>query len=57
MFLRYILTRKKNDLLLKFFEAQVRKPSKGDWSETVQSDIEDLNLNLEFDEIKRYSKN
>ena len=35
-FLRYILTRKDDDLLLKFFKAQNREPTKNDWSVTAQ---------------------
>ena len=39
MFLQYILKRKSDDLLRRFFEAQCRIPSKNDWCLTVQNDI------------------
>ena len=55
-FLRYILTRKDDDLLLKFFLAQEREPSKKDWSATVKEDLEDFGLEESFDEIKMLTK-
>ena len=56
MYLRYIMTRNENDLLQRFFRAQCRKPSVNDWSETVKKDIEEFDLDLEFDDIKLYKK-
>ena len=44
MFLRYILTREDDDLLLKFFNAQMRDPCKNDWVLTVKEDLEKLDL-------------
>ena len=56
MFLHYILTRKKDDLLLKFFNAQNREPGKNDWSNTVKRDLEKLELDFSFEQIKGMSK-
>ena len=56
MFLWYILTRKEDDLLLRFFKAQCRKPSKNDWCQTVRKDLEDLEIEDDFDQLKKYSK-
>ena len=55
-FLRYILTRKDDDLLLKFFKAQDREPSKDDWSATVKKDLEDFEIDETFEDITQYSK-
>ena len=56
MFLWYILTRKEDDLLLRFFKAQCRKPSKNDWCQTVRKDLEELEIEEDFDQLKKYSK-
>ena len=53
LYLHNILTRNEDQLLFRFFKAQNRNPSKGDWSEIVKQDIADFSLNLTFDEIKR----
>ena len=56
MFLQYILKRKSDDLLRRFFEAQCRIPSKNDWCLTVQNDIKSLNLEADFQTISKISK-
>ena len=56
MFLQYILKRKSDDLLRRFFEAQCRKPSKNDWCLTVKDDIKSLNLDADFQTISNVSK-
>ena len=45
-----------DDLLLKFFNAQNREPNKNDWTETVKKDLAELDLEVSFDQIKRFSK-
>ena len=55
-FLRYILSRKEDDLLLKFFMAQMREPSKNDWCQTVKDDLQEFQIELNFDQIKSLSK-
>ena len=55
-FLRYILTRNEDDLLLKFFKAQCREPSKNDWCSTIQNDLKEFGLDDNFDEIMNLSK-
>ena len=55
-FLRYILTRKDDDLLLKFFKAQLREPSKNDWCETVKDDLVEFEIGMDFEQIKKLSK-
>ena len=55
MFLHYILTNKKI-LPYRFYQAQLRNPCKGDWSETIKNDLSQLDINLSHDEISRMSK-
>ena len=57
LFLHHIITRKEDTLIYKFFNAQCREPAKNDWSETVKRDMEELDLNYEFSDIKSLSKN
>ena len=56
MFLHYLLSRNANELLVKFFKAQVSKPGKNDWFNTVQKDLIDLDINLSFEEIGSFKK-
>ena len=56
MYLHHILTRKDNSLLLNFFQVQNKFPTKNDWSETVKKDLKDLNINIEFNILKKMSK-
>ena len=56
MYLHYILTRDKNELLSKFFKAQCERPVKNDWSETVKNDLKDIGVNLTFEEIKDFKQ-
>ena len=55
-FLHYILNEEEDSLIHKFFTAQCKHPVKGDWVLTVKQDLEDLNINLSFDQIKNTSK-
>ena len=56
MFLKYILSRPKDDLLRKFFDAQCKKPSKNDWCITVQQDLDDLEIDEDFESIANIKK-
>ena len=38
------------------FRAQVRDPTKNDWSETIKEDLKDLKIGMNFDQIKKMSK-
>ena len=55
-FLHYLLTRNEDELVFKFFKAQLRNPSKGDWTNIVKQDIEDFGITETFDEISKLSK-
>ena len=52
MFLHYILNQDKDSLIYRILEAQVRNPSKNDWSETVKQDLEELGIENTFTQIK-----
>ena len=55
--MRYILKEEETSVISKVFDAQRKKPLKDDWCTTVMEDLEDLKLNLNFDEIKKMSEN
>ena len=56
-YLHYILNFKKSDLLSKFFEAQSKNPTKGDWILQVIEDLNSLGISTDFDKIRKYKKN
>ena len=51
LFLQYLLKQEKESLMYKFFEAQSKWPQKGDWISMVKKDVNEIELNLTFDEI------
>ena len=55
MYLHYILTNK-NILPYRCYQAQLRNPCKGDWSETINNDLGELGITLSHEEISRMSK-
>ena len=55
-FLHHILCEDKDSLLSRFFQAQCSEPIKGDWISTVKKDLENLSINLSFEEISKLSK-
>jgi hypothetical protein len=55
-FLYYILHEDPQSLMYKFFETQLARRNQKDWVSTVLKDIEELDLNLNFDDIKCMKK-
>ena len=55
-FLHYILSDKEDSLLSNVFRAQCEKSVRGDWVSTVRQDLDDLEMNLSFEEIKANTK-
>ena len=55
-FLWYILNQNEESLLGKFFKAQCQDPVKTDWVNTVKQDLIELDMNMNFDDIKNLSK-
>ena len=51
-FLWWILNEPAQSLIYQVFRIQREKPVRGDWSTLVQKDLEDLDINLDYDELK-----
>jgi hypothetical protein len=56
LFLYYILHEDLKSIMYKFFETQLARRNKKDWVSTVLEDIEELDLNVSFDDIKCMKK-
>ena len=56
MFLQCILQEESDSVISQFFYAQDSNPSKNDWALTIRQDLEELDLNVSFNEIKSLSK-
>ena len=56
MFLQYLLQEDPNSMISQFFHAQDRNPSKNDWAITARQNLEELSLNLTYDDIRKLSK-
>ena len=57
VFYKYILSQKENSLLFTFLMAQKNQPRKGDWYSGVQSIIQEFDLNISEEDIKRTPTN
>ena len=57
MFFHYILKEDKNSLIRRFFNAQLANPGKNDWILTVETNLEDLEIVLDVDQIEKTTKN
>ena len=55
-FFHYLVNRDEEEMLYKFFLTQFNKPCRGDWTETVKQDLEDLGVKWDFDFLKSKSK-
>ena len=51
-YLHYLQSLNKNELLFKFFDAQLQNPQNGDWVLTVQENLNDIGFKIELDKIK-----
>ena len=56
MFLYYILHEKQDSMIYRFLEAQMQNPTAKDWVTTLRKDLDELNLNVTFAEIKAMKK-
>ena len=56
LFLHYILTRDKQEMLYQFFKAMVRKPTSGDWIELFKKDLKDFEMTETFEQLAKYKK-
>ena len=55
-FLHYLANRKDDEMLKKFFQAQWRYPTSGDWTEQVKQDLEDFEIECDLDFLRSKSK-
>ena len=56
MFLQYLLKEENESLVHKFLQEQIRSPVKNDWILTVQENMEELQIGLDFENITTLSK-
>ena len=56
MFLKDILNESNESLIRKFYELQVKKPTKGDWASICVKDLNQLGLNLSTEEIRNMKR-
>ena len=55
-FLYYILQQENESLLSKVFQSQLENPTPKDWITTVKKDLEEINVNIQFFQIKKMKK-
>ena len=55
-FLYYILQQKEDSIISKVFKSQMNNPTPKDWVSTIISDLKQLNLNIQFEDIKQMKK-
>ena len=55
-FLSYILKEDEESMIYRFFESQRRNKTPKDWVTTVLSDMQKLNINMKFEDIKIMKK-
>ena len=55
-FLWYLLNQNEDSMLSQFFHAQCESPTRGDWVSSVKQDLEDLELEITFEQIKACTK-
>ena len=56
MFLKDILNENEESLIRKFYELQVKKPTKGDWASTCVKDLHQLGIDLSTEEIRNMKR-
>ena len=56
LFLQTILQESDSSLISRFYQVQLKNPSKGDWCQSVLKSLADLNLNLTFNQFKLMKK-
>ena len=55
-YLHYLVRQNEGEMLNKVFTAQWKHPVKDDWTTQVQKDLEDLDIGLSLEEIKKKSE-
>lgn len=57
LFLKYILNQEQDSLIYKMFHLKLQNPSKGDWVSSCKENLQQLEIDFSFDEIKAMSVN
>jgi hypothetical protein len=57
LYLQYILQQSDDSSLNKFFKLQIEFPTRGDWASRVIKDLQELEIEENFEEIKPITKN
>ena len=55
-YLHYLVSRKENEMLYKFFSAQWKYPVKNDWTEQEKLDLEEFEISSNLEWIRSKSK-
>ena len=56
-YLHYILNEDTNSMIYQFLQIQLQNPTKKDWGSEIRKDIQELNLGVEIEEIKKHAQN
>ena len=56
LFLKYLLEENPDSLTFKFLKLQLETPTRGDWASSCLRDLQELQINLSFEQIKKLSK-
>jgi hypothetical protein len=55
-YLHYLANRKDEEMLNKFFQAQWKYPTTGDWTEHAKQDLQDFNMDCDLEYLRTKSK-
>ena len=53
----YILSKEKKSIIYRVFDAQNRHINKRDWVTSVENDLNELEINVNFEDIRKMTKN
>ena len=56
LYLKYILEQEDESTLKKFLKLQIGEPNRGDWASTCRNDLEELKIELSYEQIKVMTK-
>ena len=56
LYLYHIMKQNENSLLLQFFKTQMKSPIKVDWTTQVLKDMNEIKLNIDIQDIPKFSQ-
>ena len=56
MFLHHILNEEPGSMINRFFQTQLKSPKQKDWVKIVERDLEELEIEQKFEEIRQFKK-